>query len=138
MPALFRDDHQASHAIRVLLAVAPGMDRLWTEHGPTTEAIDLCTTRGGYRAGALSHPRRTMLLAAFDLWNGQGQVPLAAVLDLPADSLEMLSALLRAIARGHGAIDDWLTSAEHADESGERPSWLGRSLEEHAKDSSEA
>lgn len=138
MSAPFRDHHQASRAIRVLLSVVPRMDRLWTDSGPTTEAVDLCTARGGYRAGALSHRERTMLLAAFDLWNGQGLVPLAAILDLPPDSLEMVGALLRAIARGHGAIDDWLMAAERADESGERPSWLGRSLAEDAKDSSKA
>jgi hypothetical protein len=104
---LFRDDRQTAAAVRVLLR-AVRLDHLWTEAGPTDEALALLDARGG----AMSHGEALVLLAAFDFWNGQGKALLAELLAvLDADRTRLVAMLMIAAADGPAAVDRWL--AEH-------------------------
>ncbi len=105
---MFRDDDQLAAAIGVLLSSAPRMGRFWTKSGPTPEAVDLCAARGG----PLSPAEGALLLAAFDLWNGEGGITLARLLDVGGDPLETLGSLLATMTRGYEAIDEWIATTQ--------------------------
>ncbi len=104
---MFRDDSQLASACRVLLAMVR-LERLWNDHGPTSEATDLLEADGG----PLSSGERVMLLAAWAFWNGAGGLTIAEVLErLDGESVEALCFLVMASKCGADAVDDWL--AEH-------------------------
>lgn len=105
---MFRDEAQQAHAIRVLLSSVPGMERYWTESGPTAAAVELCQARGG----GLSGGEAALLLAAFDLWNGEGNVTLARLLEVGGDATETLWALLLSTSMGYEQIDAWIATTE--------------------------
>lgn len=104
---MFRDDRQRALACRALLA-SVRLGRLWTEDGPSDEALGLLDSNGG----PLSSGERIMLLSAFAFWNGSGGLTLTEILDsLDAKRAEALASLVVSANRGAGAVDAWL--AEH-------------------------
>jgi hypothetical protein len=104
---MFRDDNQLAHACGVLLATVR-LERLWDDHGPTSEATELLEADGG----PLSSGERVMLLAAWAFWNGSGGLTIAEVLErLDGEPAEALCFLVMASKYGADAVDDWL--AEH-------------------------
>lgn len=104
---MFRDEAQTHAAIRTLLDTLPGLGRLWTDTGPTDEAVRLVETRGG----ALSSGEALLVFVAFDLWNGQGGAQLGRVFHiLSAEPLAALGLLLAAVTRGPDAIDAWIAA----------------------------
>jgi hypothetical protein len=104
---MFRDDRQTSDAVRVLLR-SVGLERLWTDAGPTEEALKLRDQRGG----PMSHGEALVLLAAFDFWNGQGKVQLSDLLAvLDGERTRLIATLMIAASEGASAVDRWI--AEH-------------------------
>jgi hypothetical protein len=107
----FRDEFQASRALRALLQSSPGTADMWMATGPTTQALAFVRAGGGPLAGG----ERILLLAAFALWNGQGGIALAEVVEkLDLRPAERLCSLVVAIKRGAQAIDDWIGAAARA------------------------
>ena len=81
-----RDDQRLARACRALLATVR-LERLWTEDGPTLEAVRLLEADGG----PLSSGQRIVLLAAWTFWDGSGGLTLAEVLEqFDADPMEAL------------------------------------------------
>lgn len=109
------DGAQLARACRILLGLA-GLDddTLWTERGPSRRAswIKGYLRRGDAKADsqrhapvrplvavqALSRREKTILLVAFDLWNGSGAVSLAEVLGLPPRLVRAVAGLIDASA----------------------------------------
>lgn len=105
---MFRSDAQLARVCWAFCARAR-LGRLWTEEGPTDEAMALLESDGG----ALSSGERAVVLIAWSLWNGQGHVTVADALHrLDGTSLTMLGKLLLAVAGGGSAIDAWLAETE--------------------------
>jgi hypothetical protein len=103
---VFRDDRQLARACRALLA-SVRLARLWTTDGPTPEALALLEANGG----PLSSGERIMVLAAFALWNGSGELRLAEVVaTLDRERMAALCSLL--IASREDAVDAWLARHE--------------------------
>lgn len=101
---MFRNDRQMCEAIQALLETIR-LDHLWTQDGPTHAALKYRDANGG----PLSSGERILLLAAFDLWNGSGELKLSEVpgpLD-PQKARKLLS-LLSAMTSGSDAVDQWL------------------------------
>src|SRR5215467_16068392 len=89
-----RDDQRLARACRTLLATV-GLERLWTENGPTPEAAELLA-----RDCHLSSEERIVLLVAWTFWNGAGGPRLAQVLGrFDADPMESLCLLVTASRR---------------------------------------
>jgi hypothetical protein len=100
----FRDEAQHAAVCRALLARVDLGD-LWTDAGPTARALALLAEDGG----GLSSGERTLLLAAFALWNNHRELRFAELLrHLDDDNLKTIGELLAAISRGPDAIDAWL------------------------------
>ena len=105
---MFRSDAQLARVCRAFCGRAR-LGRLWTEDGPTDEAMAVLENDGG----ALSSGERIVVLIAWSLWNGQGRVTVADVLHrLDSTSLVMLGKLLLAVAAGGSTIDAWLAETE--------------------------
>jgi hypothetical protein len=105
---MFHDDHQLARACRALLQTV-GLQRLWTEHGPSDSAMELLEADGG----PLSSGERVMLLAAFAFWNGSGGLTFVDVIErLDRERGEALGSLLMASYEGPTAIDEWVTEHE--------------------------
>jgi hypothetical protein len=101
----FRDETHACSAIRALLG-SVGLEGLWTLSGPTREADLLRNEKGA----ALPTPQRILLLAAFDLWNGQGGVAFVEVAQgLPSRPARTLLTLTAAASLSPTAVDRWLS-----------------------------
>jgi hypothetical protein len=101
---MFRNDEQACAAIRALLGTLK-LDYLWTAAGPTDEASDLLAQNGG----PLSSGERVLLLSAWALWNGRGNLCLSDVIDyLDRERTRALCGLMLAIQQGAAAVDRWL------------------------------
>lgn len=101
---MFRNDRQMCEALQALLE-SVSLDHLWTLDGPTRAALKYRDANGG----PLSSGERILLLAAFDLWNGTGNLKFGEVpgpLD-PRRARKLLS-LLSAITCGSDAVDQWL------------------------------
>jgi hypothetical protein len=106
---VFRSDAQLARVCRAFCARAR-LGRLWTEAGPTDEAMALLQNDGG----ALSSGERMVILVAWSLWNGQGHVMVAdAIHRLDGMSLAMLGKLMVAGARGSDAVEAWLAEQEN-------------------------
>lgn len=105
---MFTSDTQKCAVIRALLKQVR-LDYLWTLEGPTDAAIKLLEARGG----PLSHGEQLMLLAAFDVWNGDGRATLGELLSvLDNQNLANLGTLLVALASPNAgrAVDAWLAA----------------------------
>ncbi len=103
--AMFRDDAQAASAIRLLLARL-AIDGLWSEKGPTLDALRLRDERDA----PLSADKRTLLLAAWTLWSPAAPgVALGDVLHVldPGSRLGLCS-LIAAHSSGPDAVDAWI------------------------------
>jgi hypothetical protein len=108
---MFRDEFQASRALRALLQTTPGTSGMWMTSGPTPQALAFVRAGGGPLAGG----ERILLLAAFELWNGRGGISLSEVVEqLELKPAERLCSLVLAIKRGAKAIDDWISTAAGA------------------------
>jgi hypothetical protein len=100
-PVGFRDDRQGAAACRVLLDRIPGTRGLWTDSGPTPGAVELMKNDGG----PLSSGERVMLLAAFALWNGDGQLSVDDLLRLDGENLQAVGSLLVAMGTPMQPLD---------------------------------
>ena len=101
---MFRNDKQTCAAIRALLAPIR-LAHLWSECGPTDEALKVLEQRGG----ALSRGEALMVFAAFDFWNGHGKTQLGDLLAvLDTAHMERLASLLIAVSNGAADVDRWL------------------------------
>ncbi len=79
--------------------------RLWTEKGPTQEARELLDQNGG----PLSSGERVVLLVAWALWNGAGNLTVAELVErLFGSHLAAIGTLLVSMSHGRDGIDDWL------------------------------
>ena len=105
---MFRSDAQLARVCRAICGRAR-LGRLWTPAAPTDEAMALLESDGG----PLSSGERIVVLIAWSLWNGHGQVTVADVLHrLDGRTLVMLGKLLLAVASGGSAIDACLAETE--------------------------
>jgi hypothetical protein len=101
---VFRSDAQLARVCRALCADV-GLAHLWTDDGPSDEAIGLRDAGGG----PLSSGERIMVLAAWDVWNSHGSTNLGDVVHrLDGRRLATIGTLLVAVAGGMHAIDAWL------------------------------
>lgn len=106
---MFRSDQQLARTCRALCSLA-GLGSLWTLEGPSPQAMTLLETDGG----PLSSGERAVVLAAWNIWNGSGNVNLSDVVHRLDDRcLAALGALLVAAAGGAGEIDRWLELTEN-------------------------
>ncbi len=89
---MLRGDQQLARACRALLATVR-LEHLWTEDGPTAEALRLLEVdRGSLWAG-----QRVVLLAAWSFWGGSDGQRLAAILEqFDADPMDALCFLVKA------------------------------------------
>ncbi len=111
---MFRDDRQKCAVIRVLLRHV-GQAELWSETGPTADAIELLAARGG----PLSHGQAVMLRVAFDIWGGDGHIELNEIMStLDPDGLLLVGTLLTAVAHEASgvsvSVDAWLSPRQRA------------------------
>lgn len=102
----FRDDKQRNAVCRAMLATLH-LDHLWTQRGPTEQACELMEARGGY----LSRGESTLLLVAFDVYNGTAHTSFDHVLyGLDPKRAAMVGTFLVAFAVG--GIDAWIEGAD--------------------------
>ncbi len=105
---MFRNDEQSARACRALLAKGR-LHRLWTNGGPTPQAVELLEADGG----PLSSGERIILLAAFAFWNGGGALRLAEIIEvLDVEPSEAVCSLVIAVKQGADAVEDWLSEHE--------------------------
>jgi hypothetical protein len=100
---MFKGEAQQCRAIRVLLG-SLGMERFWTEKGPTDLALD-------YLEGSpLSSGEKILLRCAFDFWGGDGNVLLYQDLmgRLDEERTSLVLTLAMAVNMGPAAVDDWI------------------------------
>ena len=101
---MFRNERQRS-AVAYVLLDSLQLGKLWTVEGPTEAACTLLKKRGG----SLSSGERLILLAAFDLWNGDGHADFSELLYRLDDTrLHLLGSFLVAFASGSSGVDRWL------------------------------
>ena len=101
---MFRNDRQICEAVRVLLR-SIRLEHLWTDFGPTDEALKLLEDRGS----PLSHGEAVMVLTAFDFWNGDGKVEFRELLTvLDRERLALVASLMLASSEGSDAVDRWM------------------------------
>lgn len=103
----FRDDQQRSAACRALLATG-GLERLWTDRGPTAKARRLLTETPD---PPLSAGHRALFLAAWAFWTGE-RVPLGFDELVGLAEAEPICKLTTATIYGPKAIDVWLTRSD--------------------------
>lgn len=102
MSALFRNDQQRAAVCETLCAKV-GLTSFWTKDGPSEKAKQLFRQHGG----GMSTGEWIMFRAAWTVWNGDGKVLLADVIErLDNSNLETIGTLLVALAQG--GIDGWL------------------------------
>lgn len=100
---MWASDEQACRAIKKLLDSAR-LGHLWTESGPTDGALKIIGKGSG-----CSHGELLMTQAAFDFWNGCGNLELGRMLAvLDNDRLEAICGLAVALGRGNAAIERWI------------------------------
>ena len=111
------EERRLCRAILVLLA-AMDADDLWSEHGPTDRAVEMLEQNGG----PLSSGQRVLFLAAFNLWNRHGDLPLHRMIDaLDLDNLQALCTLIVACRTGDDAVEHWITNPDARRIRGPRP-----------------
>ncbi len=72
---MWKSGQQACTVIRGLLRRVR-LDHLWTDEGPSQEAVQLLKDKGG----PMSTSETLMLQVAFDLWSSSGHAPLDKLL----------------------------------------------------------
>lgn len=109
---MFASDQQRSLAIRVLLPRT--LQKLWTEHGPTEEAVDYVL-----HGSPLSSGEKIMLAVAFDFWNGQGDARFSDVANrLDSRNTHAVASLMIAVVRGSLHVDEWIETQIAAEPDG--------------------
>lgn len=85
-----------------------GLDDIWGSGGPTTRATALLEADGGKLAPA----QRALLLVAWALWNGRGNLLLSELIrDLGPDHLRAVAEALTLYSRGYEAVARWVSSS---------------------------
>ena len=102
---MFRDDAQRLRVARALLERVD-LAHYFNEYGPTDFALSQLAT------APLSSGELTLLRAAFDVWNGHGQLVFGRLMALDAPSLRAIGSLLVALGTSSDAIDAWLATEE--------------------------
>ena len=98
----FETEKQRGRVCSVLLGRV-GLARLFTEDGPTPEALKRLKSGTGSSSEAL------MLKVAFDIWNERGGATVGRILWVfDRSNLESIVRLLLAIQDGDGEIVGWL------------------------------
>lgn len=107
---MFRNEAQQCRAIRLLLATV-GLEHLWTDRGPTQQALE------ALKSSPLSSGEQLLLRCAFDLWSGEGEVLLHRDIigKLDFARAQKLLSLALAVVSGAEAIDNWIAEQEHRD-----------------------
>lgn len=82
---------QVHRALQVLLDGCPRTHEFWTSEGPTPNAFAVLEGRM-----SLSDGERTLVLAAFDLWNGHGDLRFQKLMLLDTLNTKRLCTLLLA------------------------------------------
>jgi hypothetical protein len=105
---VFRSEAQRARACRALCARAR-MPWMWTDAGPTEQAIEIVEKNGG----PLSSGERIMVLTAWAFWNGDGGATVADVVErLDGPNLRAIGGLMIALGGGGAAVDQWLVAIE--------------------------
>jgi hypothetical protein len=101
-----RREAKLARAIQILLRPAR-LEHLWTNDGPTPEALHVRRALGR----PLSGEARVLVLSAFDVWDQKGMAYFGELVDqLPVDQLTRLLTLAIAIKTGEDQeLDAWLT-----------------------------
>jgi hypothetical protein len=100
---VFRDDRQLALVCRALCTRA-GVPDAWTPDGPAGVAFAVQEGRD-----PLSSGQRVLVLVAWALWNGTGDLTIARLLDvLDGEHVRALAGLLVARVDGADAVDAWL------------------------------
>lgn len=104
---MFLNDAQACRALQLLL-VAIKDGRLWSESGPSDEAVRILNGET-----PASHGERVMVQVAFDFWNGEGKAKFADMIGvLDSNNQARAAALWVAYDFGQHAIEDWIDRAQ--------------------------
>jgi hypothetical protein len=99
---MWASEKARNRAIMVMLSGSATMARMWTQNGPTPEALDLIEADGG----PLSGGEKVLLRAAFDLYNGTGKCTVDSLLcTLDADNLRAVAAAVLARDEGEPRSD---------------------------------
>lgn len=104
---MFKDDVQRALICKTVLG-SLGMDKFWTEHGPTELAKDIWAQK---THGVWSHGEQIIWKITWQLWNGDEDldVPFGEMLyTLDPERLELVGTLLMAMSIGSAAMDAWL------------------------------
>lgn len=109
------DDRVLSRGLHALLSLAH-LGHLWTEDGPTDGAWSFYQKNGG----PLSRGERTLLLAAFAIWNSKNRkASFAEVVQLDT-RLEALLSFTLACGNGNEGVEAWIADAGARRERGPR------------------
>ncbi len=107
---MFRSRLCQARVARALLARV-GLERLWTDDGPTPEARLLLEAEHV----PLDRRQRAMCRVAWMLWGGSSGITLEELLDLmDGDDLGAVAELMAAMSSGADGVDAWLLA--HAPE----------------------
>lgn len=103
---MFRDHRQICDAVRVLLR-SLRLEHVWTDSGPTQQALKLLEDRGG----PLSHGEALMVLAALDFWNGHGKAELGELLAvMDGERMKLVASVMIACSQGPSFVDEWIAA----------------------------
>jgi hypothetical protein len=101
---VFRNDEQLAAVCQALCAQVR-LASFWTKNGPSERAKKLLEGGGE----SLSHGEQIMILCAWALWNGRGDLKFSELVDvLDRGNLTAVGELLCALAEGPEALDHWL------------------------------
>lgn len=101
---MFRSRRCQAHVARALVARV-GLERLWSDEGPTPEARLLREAEHL----PLAARERALCRLAWLIWDGTSEITLGDLLDLTdSEDLATVAGLLRAMSLGADAVDAWL------------------------------
>lgn len=112
---MFRSRRSQARVARALVARV-GLERLWSDEGPTREAQLLAEAEHL----PLGRRERALCRVAWLIWDGSSGITLGDLLDLTdSEDLGTIAELLRAMSVGADAVDAWLRA--HAPGHGPAP-----------------
>lgn len=112
---MFRSRRSQARVARALVARV-GLERLWSDEGPTREAQLLAEAEHL----PLGRRERALCRVAWLIWDGSSGITLGDLLDLTdSEDLGTIAELLRAMSVGADAVDTWLRA--HAPRHGSAP-----------------